>query len=923
MDAPPKARRGTTEMGDMHTKKTGTGLLLLLTLALTLEVKAQECTLHRECGPGLLCGEGGTCNPVLDVLDTGSDKVYWVNKNHPSASDANAGVDPDRPKKTIGSVTGKSFLKPGDVVLVRSGTYREPIEPQEGGATGKRITFAAYPGDEVVVTGAIPVDREATWTRSGGVWTRPWSYDPGFYTQDAVDKPVRQRDVLIANGRMLQAVYERGDVVEGTFYVEGAPRNPTRIYARLPGDKNPNTAAMETSVADALFFPAGSAGNCGNGQQEGHYRLIGFTFRHVANYSPVTGAVCSGGRGSLIEDVTVEWANAGGLKVAGPEHVVRGVRAYDNGQSGIDVSSCDGCLIEHSESKRNNWKGYNPNNHGGGGKVTRTKNSVFRHLVYADNEGIGFWFDHRNQGNVLEKSRFDNNLYMGIMIELESDGTVVRNNVVTRTRTLLKGGLGNYGITLSGSSGNLIAHNTIMGNEVGFYLRGDSRNRSLNNHLYNNLFVDNGSPELTREVSLVLKEPTDEDNIRLDGNAYWYRPPGTSTFDQATFYIKEGNGFANNDYTNVLTQWQALTGFDGASMVMDPSRPHVVNPNDSKAGWRLAKGSQFIGQGVALPAPFDPVAEDIDGNPRPATGADAGAHQRSAEAGAAGEEASAVLYRVNAGGDELPASRSGEPAWSQDRGGRNASAYVNDADIGSRFFRATNPGSKDATVPAGTPVELFQRERWDPDDGAEMQWDFPVPAGKDIEVRLYFAEILFNKPRKRTFDVAIEGEVVLEAFDVFAEVGRDVGTMRAFTVQASDGNLDIDFLHGTRNHPAIKGIEIIGPPDGSQARQQALEGAPAAQASPLRELHSYELLQNRPNPFHGVTRIPYELGERGHVRIAVYDLLGRLMTVLVDGHREAGRHHVSFDGAGLTGGVYLYELRAGGRQETRRMIYVK
>ncbi len=112
------------------------------------------------------------------------------------------------------------------------------------------------------------------------------------------------------------------------------------------------------------------------------------------------------------------------------------------------------------------------------------------------------------------------------------------------------------------------------------------------------------------------------------------------------------------------------------------------------------------------------------------------------------------------------------------------------------------------SLPAGTPGGLFQTERWDVAAGAEMQWDFPVTAG-NYEVRLYFAET-YNVTQVvggRIFDVSIENNLVLDNYDIFADVGANRAVMKSFIVSANS-NLDIDFTRVIEN-PTINAIEIL------------------------------------------------------------------------------------------------------------------
>lgn len=84
-----------------------------------------------------------------------------------------------------------------------------------------------------------------------------------------------------------------------------------------------------------------------------------------------------------------------------------------------------------------------------------------------------------------------------------------------------------------------------------------------------------------------------------------------------------------------------------------------------------------------------------------------------------------------------------------------------------------------------------------------------------------------------------------------------------------------------------------------------------------------ELDQNYPNPFNPVTTISYKLPEDTPVELEVLSVEGRRITVLVDEHQTAGRHHITFDASDLASGVYMYRLRAGSTVETRTMTFVK
>jgi len=86
---------------------------------------------------------------------------------------------------------------------------------------------------------------------------------------------------------------------------------------------------------------------------------------------------------------------------------------------------------------------------------------------------------------------------------------------------------------------------------------------------------------------------------------------------------------------------------------------------------------------------------------------------------------------------------------------------------------------------------------------------------------------------------------------------------------------------------------------------------------------TFALHQNYPNPFNPRTTIKFDLPQFSEVKLAVYDILGRELSVLVNEKREAGYHEVHFDASRFSSGVYFYRLRAGDFTETRRFLLIK
>ncbi len=85
----------------------------------------------------------------------------------------------------------------------------------------------------------------------------------------------------------------------------------------------------------------------------------------------------------------------------------------------------------------------------------------------------------------------------------------------------------------------------------------------------------------------------------------------------------------------------------------------------------------------------------------------------------------------------------------------------------------------------------------------------------------------------------------------------------------------------------------------------------------------YALQQNYPNPFNPATTIRCQLPASGHVRLAVYDVLGREVAVLANENFAAGEYAFRFEGSGLASGVYFARLMAGSFVATTKMILQK
>ncbi|WP_165699280.1 malectin domain-containing carbohydrate-binding protein [Hymenobacter jejuensis] len=155
------------------------------------------------------------------------------------------------------------------------------------------------------------------------------------------------------------------------------------------------------------------------------------------------------------------------------------------------------------------------------------------------------------------------------------------------------------------------------------------------------------------------------------------------------------------------------------------------------------------------------------------------------------EASLAARYRINAGGGALTTS---------------LGAFAADQ------FYAPAPGSTYATsaaIAGTTDDALYQTERFG--TNGVMGYALPVVNGTYI-VKLHFAELYWSAADQRVFDVSVEGNKVLTAYDIFRRVGANTATTESFPVTVSDGTLNLDFSSlntGGKDNPKVSAIEIL------------------------------------------------------------------------------------------------------------------
>lgn len=85
----------------------------------------------------------------------------------------------------------------------------------------------------------------------------------------------------------------------------------------------------------------------------------------------------------------------------------------------------------------------------------------------------------------------------------------------------------------------------------------------------------------------------------------------------------------------------------------------------------------------------------------------------------------------------------------------------------------------------------------------------------------------------------------------------------------------------------------------------------------------FSLSQNYPNPFNPSTKIEFDIPNSSFIKLAVYDMLGREVSSLVNENLQPGTYEYDFDASGLNSGVYFYKISTEGFSEVKKMILLK
>ena len=146
----------------------------------------------------------------------------------------------------------------------------------------------------------------------------------------------------------------------------------------------------------------------------------------------------------------------------------------------------------------------------------------------------------------------------------------------------------------------------------------------------------------------------------------------------------------------------------------------------------------------------------------------------------------------------------------------------------------------------------------------------------------------------------------------YEEIGRTADT--TFTVTELNEKTYYYFRITAKNTEGL----VTGPSEIGWI--QTITGSDDLEDIPL----VFKLKANYPNPFNPSTNIVYQIPVETEVSLRVYNIMGQLVSTLVDNvQQQPGEYTVTFDASGVASGVYLYRIEAGDFRQIKQMMLIK
>ena len=483
-------------------------------------------SIYVSLNPPVVLPDGGEFKTWSDR--TAYIRTYYVDQNHTRASDNNDGSE-EKPFLTINKAA--HVVRAGEKVIVKSGVYRELVQPRfGGGGPDKMISYEAAPGAKVILKGSRIIKWKWTESKKDGVlssaklWMMPlpddyFDLDNPFLIENASKEDIDimpwasewagklpytlGRGLVFQDGKRLIQQATRGNMARlpGSFWVE---KENKKLHIHPYGGINPNKGTFEVTTQQHIFKPA--VGDLG------YIKVKGFIFEHAGNGFPRTGVgalFTMGGHHWIIENNIVRGVNSVGIEIGArtdesktgrtvdrqraeisPGYmIVRNNELYECGTGGIQGLLVKNGLVENNRIHHCGWQDVQRYWETGAIKLLLNRGTLVRKNFITDIEAApGIWMDYNNINSRVTQNILANieSVNGAIFIEASQVPNIVDRNFVWNVKG---SGIYQHDCDELTVAHNFVAHCTeeavemriCQGRMVGGRLSTCKRNRVLNN----------------------------------------------------------------------------------------------------------------------------------------------------------------------------------------------------------------------------------------------------------------------------------------------------------------------------------------------------------------------------------------------------------------------------------------------------------
>lgn len=224
-----------------------------------------------------------------------------------------------------------------------------------------------------------------------------------------------------------------------------------------------------------------------------------------------------------------------------------------------------------------------------------------------------------------------------------------------------------------------------------------------------------------------------------------------------------------------------------------------------------------------------------------------------------------------------------------------------------------------------------------PVDGSGGLPDFdPIPEGAVIDLGAIGINTINIRANPVDYNPPVIESVLLNMQSTTSTIQNRVEGFRPYAVFGDPSNMDLEDGDPNLDYNVWGALQngsfvLFGQPFGENGGMGELYGAQTLNFSIINagpppadgSTDDIDLLPNYPNPFNPTTSIRFNIPESMHVRLEVFDMLGRSVMLLVDQALQGGYHEVAFVAEDLSSGMYLYRLETPTTVKIRPMTLLK